>query len=1055
MPSAVVAAPAMTVPSHEPPGPYLAAHRQFKKHKTLPHPRNETHRSPQEPRSAPTEFDLFVNTSGASTSMGSQKSSPRTLKHQSGNIGTGPDLPPTPPNHSRASSGSHSVQPPSPPPPQITVDGPRTSVKRPPVTPPDQRSPPTPDVTPPQPADRPRALRPSIMGRGSTRTVTTDSRTESFKTAREEPLSSEDETAAFTARSRLTSGSTSQATILRAPNGSIANTRAVQPESLTTALERLEQTQDDEPYTPRTYGELALFDGEWTVAGEVQHEWDDNLQRYVAISRRHANPAESRAKRASRTNRIVDDHIVVPTNATETVRTMPLQEKPKTKTSPAKLSPRKTRQRSGAEAPKTPAVAEARKSSGTSTQSTPSTVISAFLVETPSPPQRNRTLRHMKKRRELRESSPERPSRHARPSPPEVTEVKTRSPPRQLTRPPISLQNENSRHRDSTASSSSTNTVSVTRASREVWKTGGVPVVVIPDRRSSNKTSREPSLRSTSSRRSKRTRSVGSTPYDQSPVMEQEPTFARRPRAEHRLSGSAPGEERTIDYAPVVPPRSSSLSAPTSRNVSRTGSLTVESIKALNSLHDEEEKARKVTPTKKSEVASPAIPILMPLSPRSDVSRRAELLGADHDETASAKKFSSRTTPFSIVSGDTNWTALEVSEALAVHMYPHQNSSVLMVNHSSKPSDTSDDTSMPVAQEDAEPKRYQLHDPPRITATAPDGGVVTPPQRRGSLEEVDSPLRNPRAPPEPPAQPPAIKFIPPTPSGTTPAEERTAQLGDGLEDVSRPPPTRRPSLLQRAFSRRRHSISYPPNASKTPGFLTRTFSLSRSSSKSSDSRRAKPKNPDMDPTYGDEDEPVEEDKLHPHWRPQWHNEGECDCDGECRAEGEVYRYPAIDNRPRMRRSLSERMRRTFAVLPMRDDYHYEEPYGQGPEKRTIRRTPSGNLRVMRRFSSQESLKATAEQRRPASEGNSQKGFWRGRSIRRRPSHERLHRRPSSGRRFEAIPDLTRMWSERRREKRTQELRQKISAPTEVRDGIGEVIRMNGARGGLNEHPQRF
>jgi hypothetical protein len=44
-----------------------------------------------------------------------------------------------------------------------------------------------------------------------------------------------------------------------------------------------------------------------------------------------------------------------------------------------------------------------------------------------------------------------------------------------------------------------------------------------------------------------------------------------------------------------------------------------------------------------------------------------------------------------------------------------------------------------------------------------------------------------------------------------------------------------------------------------------------------------------------------------------------------------------------------------------------------------------------------------------------------------------------------LHNLPRRISERQREKRSQELRQKISAPREVRDGVGDVIRRNSYR----------
>lgn len=1071
-PSAVIPSSTMTAPTlpdydHSPLEAGLNGQRQFKKHKILPRPRNE--RTMDDARSVPTAYDLLIDTAAPFGPSDSQTSSPRTLKHQPRRIGTGPDLPPTPPNYSRASSGSHPAQPHSPSPPDIVVQTPQSSSKRPPATPPDQRSPPTPDVTPPQPASRPRALRPSTLDRGNSRTatITTDSRTESFKTAREEPLSSEDEGAMSTVKTVIASSTPSQTTVLRVPVN--AGSRAIPPQALDLALERL-TTYQDETYTPRTRGELAQFDGEWGSPNQVDQEWDDNLQRVVSVGRRDPDPVTPRTPQVNGSKRtVVEDNMVTPTNATKAVRSLSLQE-----TGTAKLSPKTTSQRkrgvAGTTRTETSGIVESSRPPGRqsalSGQSTRSRVIGAILVDSQSPPLRQRTLRHVQKRRELREPSP-----RGRRSVSDEFELQQHSGwPSSST-----LRNEHGRRHDSYASSASTNTMASGRARREVWKSGGIPVVVIPDRRSSHKSkSREPSLRSTSSRHS-RTRSVGSSPLDRSPSQSEGLSFERQSRWDRSTSVSDRSEQRTIDFPPTIPARSSSLSAPTSRTTSRTGSLTVESLKALNEVHRQ---MGKPSPPENVPVAAPvtsaaaqAVPVLpvppipvspvvavhSPQTPRPEGGFAAECLGVDHhDDAASARKYSSRTTPFSIVSVETNWTALEVSEAQAVHMYPHQNSSVLMVNHSARPSDASDLTEKGL-------KAVESNEPPTITATGPEGGMVTPEQRQ-SLEEVDSPLRNPRAPPDPPAtaHPPAINFIPATPSGLTPADEKALQLGNFYEAETEKP-VRRPSIVRRALSRRRHSISYPPNASKQPGFLTRTFSLSRTVRKPSDTNRARSINPDMDPSYGEkDDEPVEQDKLHPHWRPQWDNEDACDC-ADCRRDGEVedevYRYPPVDNRPRPpKRSLSAKMKQTFAILPARSESHYQADDINGTERRTIRRTPSGNLRVMRRRASTESVKQRMnmrDERRPASEGNSQKAFWRGHSLRRRPSHEKLRRTSSLSSRLEGLPSLSRMWSERRREKRTQELRQMISGPREVRDGVGDVIRPGNIKDLQNGYPYRI
>ncbi|KAK2593537.1 hypothetical protein QQS21_008760 [Conoideocrella luteorostrata] len=1076
-----MAAPNVPEHRHNPLATGLHAHGQFKKHKVLPRPRNN--RSVGDTRSIPATSDLAVDTSVRPPgSSGSQSSSPRTLKHQPRRIGTGPDLPPTPPNYSRTSSGSHPAQPSSPGPHDGVAQTPQAAIaRRPPATPPDQRSPPTPDVTPPQPANRPRALRPLALERGHIRTVTatTDSRTESFKTAREDQLSSEDEAATSTAKTVLASSTPSQTTVLRAPVG--AASRAVQPETLDLAFERL-NTNPDESYTPRTRGELAKFDGEWDSPRYVEREWDDNLQRMVSVGRLEPKEVTPRTPQLNGTKDVValEDKLVTPTNAAKAVRSMSLKETaPPIKSSP-KSSPQATPQRRrtalGTPRLETSKPMEPRRYSGLSNQSTPSTVIEAMLFDSPSPLQKQRTLRHIRKRRVLRE-----PSSGGREY---VTEESETPQVNYASHPPPNTRTENARRHDSYTSTTSTNSIASGRARREIWKNGGIPVVIVPDRRSSShkSKSREPSLRSTSSRHSKRTRSVGSSPSGRSPPQSEELSFDRQSRWDRSTSISDGSDQRTLDFLPTLPARSSSLSAPTSHTTSRTGSLTTESINAMNDLHSQSGKkllpSQMTPPTliepttsavathaKPSSTPAPPIPaspiISMhnpPQTPRSDREHGHDSLGVDHhDDAASARKYSSRTTPFSVLSMETNWTAPEVSEAQAIHMYPHQNSSVLMVNHSTKPSETSDVTEKDLEQRDS-------NEPPRITATSPEGGLMTPDQRR-SLEEVDSPLRNPRSAPDPPSHPPAINFIPATPSGLTPAEEKAAQLGNFYEAAAVDKPDRRPSLVRRALSRRRHSISYPPPAAKQPGFLTRTFSLSRNDRRSYDFDRPKFLNPDMDPTYGEkEDRPAEEDKLHPHWRPQWENDDYDDCDcPSCRhgrgGDEAVYRYPLVDNRPRpLKRSLSAKVKQTFAILPARGEYQYYVGEGDGPERRTIRRTPSGNLKVMRRRPSVDSLRNGAkrgDEPRPVSESNSQKAFWRGHSLRRRRSSERLRRSSSLSSHLERLPSLTRKWSEKRREKRTQELRQMISGPQEVRDGVGNVTRMSATKGQQNGKSYRI
>ena len=564
--------------------------------------------------------------------------------------------------------------------------------------------------------------------------------------------------------------------------------------------------------------------------------------------------------------------------------------------------------------------------------------------------------------------------------------------------------------------------------------------------------------------------------------------------------GSHPGDRRTIDFPPAVPTRSSSLSAPTSRNASRTASLTAESLQAHNALqlkHGQQvlEGVQRMLETLQVEKLQPQpqpqqngtigpinremsktfsnfemdqfrpeILIRRPTSVKSKLSDEARKSRAypdsqdtreDHEERLQVDRYgdpffgrrlSVQHTPFSQVSVDTTGTShAEVSEAVAISIYPHQNDSVMIVDHSTKPSESS---SMDRSRStDAEMPGFWTTDANGFTP-------VTPPQIF-SMEDVDSPLRNPRAPPQPPSMPPAIQFIPATPSGLTPAVEKDKQLGNYYE-MTEEKPKRRPSLLQRTLSRGRQSY-YGPSPARRPSLLRRTLSLSRRGSRTQGNWDDEDR-PGLRRHSTADDAPADETLLHPFWRPAYADESESDSEDDWpdeRSGGRTYRYPLVDNRPsRPRRSasLSARMKRTFAILPIQDDY---EDGRDALDRRTIRRTPSGNLRVMKFRRSLESMpRLLPNGGRPYT--SSGDGGGQGRQFR----FWRLTKRSSDAlRRNGFLPTLgnkiniTRRMSERRREKRTQELRRMISGPREVRDGVGDVIRRNSHRETCQPQPR--
>jgi uncharacterized membrane protein YgcG len=457
---------------------------------------------------------------------------------------------------------------------------------------------------------------------------------------------------------------------------------------------------------------------------------------------------------------------------------------------------------------------------------------------------------------------------------------------------------------------------------------------------------------------------------------------------------------------------------------------------------------------------------------------------------------------------------------MAVNIYPHQSKSVVLVDHSAKPSESSS----------LEQYKSSAPNIPVVVTTDANGGLPATPPQQFSVDDVDSPLRNPRAPPKPPA----INFIPATPSGLTPTTEKQKQQGNYFE-MTAEKPKRSMSLLKRALTRR--TTDYGPSPARPVGLLTRTFSLSRNI-------RRRDERPRLRRRASADSLPPDETRLHPHWRPAYAEDERCDCcshdddedeydeydedhdrhdrrrrrheDEDDEGEDRTYRYPPIDNRPAPlspsfsfsaaapRRRLSERIKRTFAILPLRDDGGngrvgygdggYDDDYDRqypatahdAPDRRTIRRTPSGNLRVMKFRRSMESLTRggvstppLSSYGRPGRRGNGSAGvgverrytrLWRSLSLKARSS---LRRASSIGGRDRGdfaggggggsgggggfLPTLgdriniPRRLSERRREKRTQELRGMISGPREVRDGVGDVIRRNSWRE-RDQHP---
>ncbi|EFX04186.1 hypothetical protein CMQ_1114 [Grosmannia clavigera kw1407] len=1134
----------------------------FKKHKVLPHPRKDaSYAGLRGPRPMASSAATMSAVNGALSDVDAHHLGSHAAKRHK-ELGNGPDLPPTPPAHSRNSSSSYSILPSNATCVQsLERSSENVQIKPPPpITPTKQMSPPTPDVTPPSivgPESRPKglAMRTVVRERGFSK-GTNDSQSESFETAPENPSSEEedDSDGRSTLRHNVPSSvRTSESTVRRivvatevddavmagmtanetAPTGAAQNatmTKTRQP--LAVGLGLGLESSPEGSLTLQTKRDFVSFDGEWvaTVNDEVVQEWDGNLDRNVVVARKCRGPRQNVI--VSHRDEVIKDTTALPTKAALAVRSMSLPQRILT-FPPPKENGEQPRRSTKEEQPLASAAtitaqmpsssSENRRVSTISSKSTASTVIEAYLVDAPL--QRRKTLRHVKKQVALRDSvSDLSPTSSA---PPSLLDDGGKQQQQQRRR---NGAQHDVRRQDSILSTSTVPSVSSRSARREILKAGGIPVIVVPDRRSSTKsTSREPSLRSTSSRRSKRSQSVCSVPLSQiSGSRGREPSgISRRGRAYSDSDGSAPGDQRTLDYPPIVPRRTSSLSAPTSRNASRSGSLTSESVKAHAELLQSKLKAREaelpsvlsrlsredasaktsddsVFETKEprkamnrgpvretARVLIPKVNLATVPALKTDTHERENGYDGHHDFRAQFDPnmhLSPQNTPFSFASVDTatsHHSHAELSEAMAVSIFAHQNTSILMVDHSTRPSECSSETQPDRATDSSSSSRSkdEVSSAPSVgssgrsgrlgrTSLRPDiktprrslvadDGLATP-HPIFSMDDVDSPLRNPRAPPAPPA----INFIPATPSGLTPAPDKKAQMGNFFADEFEDRPKNNVStVLRRVLSRGRRA-EYGPSASRTTGLIGRTLSLTRSSRRGGSGHR-RSGSVSRRRGVGPDSEPADEGKLHPFWRPMSFYMGDDgdfvrDDDDED-DDDEYYRYPPIDNRPHEpRRSLSSRMKRTFAILPLDDMYDsYPATSDEWPDRRTVRRTPSGNLRVVRHRASDDAAGQTGmrEAERPQTAPRQQVGFWRTPSFlkRRTTDPQRDATGDSASNRHTTFPfisdkagerglqSIPRRISERRREKRSNELRQKISGPQEVRDGVGEVIRRSNYR----------
>ena len=414
-----------------------------------------------------------------------------------------------------------------------------------------------------------------------------------------------------------------------------------------------------------------------------------------------------------------------------------------------------------------------------SQMSTNSTVVEAIVIDTP--PRRQRTLRHTGRISTL--NSLDNALSHSNRS----SLISTDQPSRRLHRHAKSPEGETKR---SYASNSATSrTSSLAKARHDT-----IPVIVVPERQSSLKSA------APSSRHLSRTVSLTSACQQSSrPTTAPDETvgYFDLPSQDCRTRSVVVPQTTNLkpewriarETPPALLAQKSSPSVPASRNFSRTTSVASASMIA----HDGEEGQ-----------SSQSQPILQVTEPHD--TQNTSLDRSSTGDWSALRPRSALVTPFSLRSARSSTPGtLEVDEATAVSIYPHTNKSILVVQQLPRRNSQPAEHSTIVAGNanfvlPGSDKPATIHQSP----LTPEDPVFE------ERHLINSPLKNPREPP----QPPDFKIIPATPANNTPVDDidrHSDQQPSPASLKNRGPLT----MMKRAFSTHRYSESFVAPISRT------------------------------------------------------------------------------------------------------------------------------------------------------------------------------------------------------------------------------------------------
>lgn len=623
------------------------------------------------------------------------------LKSLPNGVPTTPNLPPTPPTANGDSEDN--VPTPLEPSPDAAL------YRSKPVTPINQHSPPTPDNTPPAELKRP-VPRPFL----GTQPSLASTRAESFKTAREEILSDDD----FVSLSQEQLSPRARRLPARNLNGIYpsADKLGMNASPIPSRLKLAVPVGEDDPEEDSFVGNSNVLRAAADVPpAHADSGAEDQSERparaYTPSPQRQSTQKHflSEPKTASPARGVQNDLVV------EKVRRGPsLKDRLRAaEQDPASASTEKFASIIGW----TSAVSHQqhmpdKRHSAASTTST----IGALVLESTPPPRRRTTLRKVTKHDSLRSAS----------SPLPGSQTTSIDSPHRLIHKKARLSNDNRWSFGSEAARSHSLSSSIVLPKPEI-----ITVAVIPERKSS--------LQGSSAHSSKRHSLSGSSGRAQSkrPAVGKPPTSWQRKRT---LSESQSDRGRGESPKIVVPPRSSSLSAPTSRNTSRANSLSSDHFRKqrkeaetdLRKTLDRMESNRLITSLRSMSKGSgpDESPSKPPRGSTSSSHPDRNLLQPTPgtSEWAALRPQSTLETPFSQPSYKS--ASPELQNAQAINFFPHNNDSLQLIE-------------------------------PNITGESQAVREVRKPRYIKDEDETStrSPLRNPRQAPEPPT----VEVVPPTP----------------------------------------------------------------------------------------------------------------------------------------------------------------------------------------------------------------------------------------------------------------------------------------------------